>query len=267
MRQLSQFAAVLVVLVAASGTQASEGQRANEKAAKKACATGDYRKGVEILAQLYVDTDKPILIFNQGRCYEQNHQWVSAIDRFREYMRKMPPGSDLGFVEKHIADCERFREQDEPKPALAPAATQPPPVESPPVVPAMAPPPPPVADDTERPAPASPSQESHTSPLRVTGIVLGSVGIATAALGLVLNLKANSLADEYGKTHDPATNSSHSSYKTGSMICYGAGAAMLAAGVALYIVGRPTPKQGGSTLSLLPAWSPGEYSLGLRRTF
>jgi hypothetical protein len=41
------------------------------KAAKKACAAGDFRKGMDILAELYVDTNHTTFIYNQGRCYEQ----------------------------------------------------------------------------------------------------------------------------------------------------------------------------------------------------
>jgi hypothetical protein len=69
---------------------AAESRKAQEKAAKKACASGDFRKGVEILAGLYVDSDDTMFIYNSARCYEQNHEWSSALDRFREYMRKTP---------------------------------------------------------------------------------------------------------------------------------------------------------------------------------
>ena len=37
-----------------------------EKAAKKACAVGDFQKGVDILADLFVETDDPGWIYNQG---------------------------------------------------------------------------------------------------------------------------------------------------------------------------------------------------------
>ena len=42
---------------------------ARERAAKKACLTGDAAKGVEILADLFIDTDDATYIFNQGRCF------------------------------------------------------------------------------------------------------------------------------------------------------------------------------------------------------
>ena len=103
--------------------------------------------------------------------------------------------------------------------------------------------------------------------MRVTGIVLGSAGVATAVVGLVLNLKANSLADDFDRTQNPATRSSQSSYKTGSMICYGAGAGMLAAGVMLYLVGRSAASEGPTQISLLPVLTPTEFSISARRAF
>lgn len=40
-----------------SQAQAKSNPKALEKIAKKACAVGDFRKGVEILADLYVETN------------------------------------------------------------------------------------------------------------------------------------------------------------------------------------------------------------------
>ena len=52
-----------------------------EKAAKKACITGDYRKGIDILGDLFVETNDATYVFNQGRCFQQNHRWEEALDR------------------------------------------------------------------------------------------------------------------------------------------------------------------------------------------
>ena len=78
----------LLALTWAAQAHAKGKPEAPDKVAKKACAAGDYVKGVEILADLYVRTDDTAYIFNQGRCYEQCHQWVRAVDRFREFLRK-----------------------------------------------------------------------------------------------------------------------------------------------------------------------------------
>jgi hypothetical protein len=102
----------------------------------------------------------------------------------------------------------------------------------------------------------------------VAGIVVASVGLATAVTGLVLNLKANSLADDFNRTQDPATKSSSSSYKTGSMICYGVGAGALVAAGVLYLIGRSGGgSESNSQVSVLPALTTTGFSLDVRRPF
>ncbi len=233
-----------------------------DKAAKKACAAGDFRKGVEILADLYVRTDDPTHIYNQGRCYEQNHQWESAIDRFREYLRKEEKISPKlsAEVEKHIADCRRFQEEET-------ARTAPPPEPAPAAPPAqLVTPPPPVV--LVEPPPSSPAPMEHPgSALRTTGIVVGSAGIATLATAIALNLKANSLANDANRTQDPSTKSSQQSYKTGAIVCYGIGGVAVLTGATLYLLGHAKGAAESQSLALVPKWSPGEAGLLLRGGF
>jgi hypothetical protein len=83
--------AVLALASSLSFTVHARGRRKPESVemqAKKTCASGDFRKGVDLLADLYIRSDDATYVYNQGRCYEQNHQWKGAIDRFREYLRK-----------------------------------------------------------------------------------------------------------------------------------------------------------------------------------
>jgi hypothetical protein len=103
-----------------SSAQAQAGKEAQERAAKKACLVGDTAKGVEILADLFIDTNDPTYIFNQGRCFEQNRMYQDAIARFREYLVKAKAASadERADAEKHIADCQSYVASGEgPKPA------------------------------------------------------------------------------------------------------------------------------------------------------
>ena len=78
---------LLPFLVAVQGAQAGS-RESKERAAKTACLSGDAAKGVALLAELYVDTNDIIYLFNQGRCFEQNGRYADAIIRFREYQGK-----------------------------------------------------------------------------------------------------------------------------------------------------------------------------------
>jgi hypothetical protein len=250
----------LLSLVSIPSAHAKGRSDALDKAAKKACAAGDFRKGVDILADLYVQTDDVNYVYNQGRCYEQNHQWREAIDRFREFQRKSRklPAEVQADVEKHIADCKLFIEEETARAAPPPVAPlpAPPPVAPVPIV--VVPPPAPQPPPPTRPPGAT---------LRTTGIILGSAGIATLAAALALNLKANSLADEANRTQDPATESSQKSYKTGAIVCYGIGGVALLTGATLYLVGRAKATTKDPSMSILPTWSPEHAGLILRGGF
>jgi len=64
---------VLLVLLVAPLAHAA-GKEAKERAARKACLSGDYDKGVEILSDLFLDTVDANYIFDQARCFEQNNR-------------------------------------------------------------------------------------------------------------------------------------------------------------------------------------------------
>jgi hypothetical protein len=52
-----------------------------------------------------LETSDPVLLFNQGCCFEQNNRYEEAIARFREDLRKATDASaaDKAVVVKHIA--------------------------------------------------------------------------------------------------------------------------------------------------------------------
>lgn len=104
-----QLLPALALLLTTRSVQA-QNTDAKDRAAKKACLAGEFPKGVAILSELYVSTGDPTFIFNQGRCFEQNHRYEDAIARFQEYLRV---GKRLGKADKtraqtHISDCENL---------------------------------------------------------------------------------------------------------------------------------------------------------------
>jgi hypothetical protein len=123
------------------------------KAAKKACLLGDVEKGSEILADLYVETNDPTYVYNQGRCLEQNGRNDQALLRFKEYQRKAQGLSpaDLDALRKKIEDLEAASARH---PSASPAA-------------AALPAPPPVAPSSLAAA-APPAPASAAQPLGIT---------------------------------------------------------------------------------------------------
>ena len=268
MAQLGSSLALGLVLVALAGPASAEKVKpktAREKAAQKACALGDYQKGVDILADMLVDSDDPNPVYNQGRCYEQNSRWEQAINRFREYLRKDAKlsDSDTADVERHITECEKALAQatQAAQPAAAPAPVAP--VETP----APAPAPPPVRPEVSATLAPPTSDGSQGKGLRVAGIVCAAVGLAAVGTGIGLALKTQDMSSEAQKSGGgtKAQEDQRKTLETWGWVSYGVGAAAIATGAVLYIVGWPSDKS--TNVALLPALAPDGASMLLQGRF
>ncbi|HEX7508685.1 MAG TPA: hypothetical protein VF550_18075 [Polyangia bacterium] len=274
MRLMSSVALLASLATIASASRQAEAasktekRTTMEKAAKKACITGDVRKGIDLLGDLYVETNDATYIFNQGRCFEQNHLWSDSIDRFKEYLRKVPDltAKEKANVDRHITDCEVEQAKLAP-PTAAPIA---PPAPAPlPAAAAATPPPTDTANLMARPTPPAVEQRSG-SRLRTAGIVTASVGVLALAGGMVCNVQANSLAkDLSGTTYDRGKASTRDTYVTLGWVGYGVGAAALATGATLFFLGgnSGTTAETSTAVSLVPVFAPGLASLSLRGSY
>jgi hypothetical protein len=249
------------VIVSAPASAASRDAR--ERTARKACLKGDYTKGVDLLADLFVETKDPTYIFNQGRCFEQNRRYEDAVGRFEEYLR-VPDAKlsseDRALAEKHIADCK-----DKLPRERADSITQPPPQPLLPPAPSSAgpgndlrgsrPTPESATPIVEQPVTQPVRTERHTG-LLAAGIVTGVVGVGAVVTGLLLNLKANQMAtDMQSKPGDYSTarENDQKNYKTLSMVGYGVGAACVGAGAVLIGFGARTRAIPSGDVALWPA--------------
>lgn len=248
-------------------------RESQERAAKKACLLGDTAKGVEILTDLYVDTNNPIYIFNQGRCYEQNSRYEQAIGLFREFLRKAQSTgrsnqSDIESAEKHIADCQALLEKK------SNATASPPPIEPGPLTPSMSESPKPEAAPVQvaqqepvnsiRQSPP-PGTSGSGSGLRIAGVSVMAAGGAALVAGVVLNAKANNMIGDLQHRYDPSTYSSSKDYKTLSLVSYGVAVACIGSGAVLYTLGWRAGHQ--VQVALVPTLTPGGAGAGLAGAF
>jgi len=251
---------------------------AKERAAKKACLTGETAKGVAILADLYIDTDDPTYLYNQGRCFEQNSLYKEAIAKFREYLRKARRANptDRADAERHIAECKALVGENDNEPEAKEAApVTPEPPKATEQADAEAKPAEPTAETSsvaaepakQAPAPSEPAatmtevtekaEPPASSPggsgLRIAGIVVLASGAAALAAGVVMNLKYNGMIDDLQRDYYPDRESSSEKYQTLGWAGYGVGAACIAGGAVLYYLGwqagrvsvAPAPMAGG----------------------
>lgn len=250
-------------------------RQAQERAARKACLSGDYTNGVSILAELFVDTKDPTYIFNQARCFEQNRRYEDALARFQEYMRAAPDldASDKAAAEKHIADCQDLLAKQTTRSAEQTTPTtheEHPAPNKPDAPPLPSSPPPNAAPELGVAAESVPPRDATAgSTLRTGGIVTASVGGAALIGGVILNLKANSLAHELGDYggYSDSKASQQKNYRTASWVGYGLGAACVAAGGVLYYLGIRASSHSTTRVAFLPVLEPDLLGATLGGTF
>jgi len=253
-------------LLSAQAVQAgsAESVNAKERRARTACLAGDYTEGVRILSELFVATMDATFIYNQGRCFEQNRRYEDAIGRFQEYLRagRKITMAEQADAQKHIDDCKELLASERAQ-AAAVALAAPPPVAVETVAPAAVITTPPTS--THQPNPPSPS--SAGAGLHTAGILTASVGGATLIAGIILNYESNSLAKDLKKTdgYTPGKESDRKTYETFSWVGYGVGAACVAAGAILYIVGSRSASD--PSVAFVPAFAPDYAGAVVKGTF
>jgi tetratricopeptide (TPR) repeat protein len=210
-------------------------QEAKEKVAKKACLTHEADKGVDLLTDLFVETNDPTYIYNQGRCYEQASRYEEAIERFREYLRKVRNASDAdrADAEKHIADCKAVLEAKSQAEGARARTEKPLPPENESVRRQDTT----ISTSTLVETPASASPRSAGSGLRVGGMVVVAFGAVAMGTGVVLNLKHNNMIRDLRTNYDRDTAATADNYRTGAIVGYGIGGACIAGGAILYVLG------------------------------
>jgi hypothetical protein len=270
MRSWMVFTLLFASLVA--GQSAFAKSQSKERQAKKACLSGDFSKGVSILADLFVETNDPTFLYNQGRCYEQNVRYVEAAERFREYLRKAPNlnSKDKAEVDKHIADCEAAAEKGQsrspmlPEPAAQPATYQPPPAAVSTGSYAASPTPAPQSTIlTSAPQPAGAAVE-HPWQHTAKWIAAGSA-VAFLGFGVIEHVTYYGKNSDYNKkdcTTDPngckSLASSADMAQTLAFVGYGAAALATAAAITFWLTDSPKAKpaeQAGIGFSCVPAFA------------
>jgi hypothetical protein len=108
------------------------------------------------------------------------------------------------------------------------------------------------------------------SGLRTAGVVTASVGGAALIAGVILNLKVNSMAGSMETTpggYTPSKESNRKTYQTLGWVGYGAGAACVATGAVLYILGLKSGPSSSASLAFVPAFAPGQAGAVLKGAF
>ena len=234
-----------------------------ESQSRSECLAGRFQAGVDLLAQMFVETGDANYIYNQGRCYEQNGKFSEAILRFREFLRKAKnlSADDKTEVNGHINDCQaELDRRPGPTPDTGSGA-KPVPTTEPEVKTAVS------------PLPAD-AEDGRGSGLRAGGVVAASAGVAFLAAGIVLSIETRSIANQvttdYNTNHIYDRNKDDLGKLLGQLqwVGYGVGAVGLVGGGLLYYFGyQAGHAPASSSVSFMPLLLPGGSGAVLQGRF
>jgi tetratricopeptide (TPR) repeat protein len=229
---VSRIAALLVVLVVASGAARAQGARTDQAQSKalydegsRAYKAGDYPRAIELFLAAYDLSHVPAILFNVAQAYRLAGTCDRALEYYRRSLEEEPEAANRAEVEERITEMERCAEE---KAARQREAAEP-------------------DDDPGSAVAASPSEDASTPPNVVSApaperppprrsilpLVTVGVGTAAAVAGGILYLEARAKFAQVEATC-PCEPGSFSGWETATDVSYvlmGAGA--LAAGAGL----------------------------------
>jgi tetratricopeptide (TPR) repeat protein len=223
----------------------------------------DYDKAIDLYRQAYALVPHPVLLANIARAHRLAGHDDEALTYYERYLAADPTGPKAEAARAAVAELKAAGATSKPDLDKAPAVTQdvPPPVVAQPApMPALAP------DAQHR----TDTVGSPGRSLRITGLVLGGVGIASLAAGGYFGLKVIRLEsdaqDEVVRATAagaPAPTKEYLQEKYGNdgdaaernqLIAYGVGGALLVGGAVTYWLGyRKDQKDRGAQTT---AWMP-----------
>jgi tetratricopeptide (TPR) repeat protein len=116
---------------------------------------------------------------------------------------------------------------------------------------------PPAAPATEAPVHESEPAGARGRGMRIAGLTLAGSGAALAVTGGVFAWLSKSISDDYtnvkmGERFDPSREDRAKTYQTSAFVLWGVGAAAIAGGVTLYVLGRHKADSAGVSLAPVP---------------
>jgi len=225
----------LVIARPVAAQPADAGEAAYQEG-RKAYDLREWDKAIEKFKEAYrIRADAPSL-FNIAQSYRLKGDCVEAIGFYKTYKRNFASAPNLAAVDKFIAELEPCAKErvskppDQPQqqttePAVKPAVTQPQP------------------QQVHEPMPL---HEDTGKGKRMTGLIVGGVGIGLVGTGFVFGMLAKGKATDVTNGGDPqnppefdkSLEDSGKRFDLLAKISWGVGGAAVVGGVVLFVMGR-----------------------------
>jgi tetratricopeptide (TPR) repeat protein len=241
----------------------------------RAYELGLYEEAIAEYTAAYKLKDDPALLFNIGQAHRLAGHPAEALRLYKTYLAKVPDAPNRADVEAKMTDLARQLEQQKqaaatpaPVPAPAPATSAPetgagtgaPSAEaSPPVAPANAAP---ALTPTTTTVAEATSAETGGQGMRLAGIATAAAGLALVGTGIVFGVLARQAADDLSEldrnrgVFDPAKEEAGERNQLLAGILIGTGAAAVATGVVLYVLGARDGRPASQAFVISPSVTP-----------
>jgi tetratricopeptide (TPR) repeat protein len=233
------------------GKQSAE---AHYRKGMKAYTLGHFPEAIEEFEKAYDLRSEPIFLYNIAQSHRQNNSPQRAIFFYRRYIEAQPDAKNRADIEQRIKDLQSQLDAQSEN-VTAPPLAPPPPAP----LPLVQPMPPTVAEPEPVTQVQPDAAQSKGRGLRIAGVTIGVVGVASAVTGVFLGLHANSLyqqATTSGKPYDASKDQSSKTFRTLEWVSFGVGGAAILTGGLLYYLGA-SAKSATSAVAVMPLIAPG----------
>jgi tetratricopeptide (TPR) repeat protein len=281
MRQALAVVAFLFLSVGAARGADHESARDHYVKGTRAYELGLYDEAIAEYMAAYKIKDDPALLFNIGQAHRLAGHNAEALRFYKTYLTKVPDASNRSEVETKMADLAKQIERE--KQGVAPPTPPPSPVATPvgseavPATDAGLP----SAPATAAPAVvAPPVTVAESAPagtggrgMRLAGILSAAGGLALVGTGIVFGVLAKQAADDLTELDrnrgifDPAKEEAGQRDQLLAGIFAGAGAAAIATGVVLYVLGARDGEATSQALTISPSVGPHKAGATLRMVY
>jgi tetratricopeptide (TPR) repeat protein len=216
---------------------------------------GHFTEAAAEYEKAYEAKENPALLYNLGQAYRGAGEHQKALNAYRAYLRNASDAPNREEVMRFIEALRHNIEVEKATKEKPPVGTLPAPPSPPITTPVVATPPPP-------PPPPQPDQHELAlgRKLRLAGIVVGGVGVATLAAGAAFAGLTAHIDDQLNHpsgttpTYDKSLEAKGRTYQSLETALFVVGGAAVATGVASFLLGTHKVKR--NTFALTPVVGP-----------
>jgi tetratricopeptide (TPR) repeat protein len=255
-------AALLVGQAAAQPQPTPQQKQLVQDLVKQAIAksqAGDHAGAIELYEKAYATAPLPTLLSNIGAEYQLATKPVEALKYFCMYLEKDPAGPLATYAtgQAKLLKSQLTGEPVEDGNVCAAPAQQPPP------------PPPP----TDQPLPAGPTAADPGKGLKLGGLIVGGIGVASLGLGIYFGIQAQKHTDYISDNMDQWRPDILDYQDEGQRDEYlqitflAVGGVAVAVGTYMYLKGRSKSRSVSESTVIQPTASPGGAGVLVRGSF